>query len=150
MARDTPHVPRGVPLADLIAMEQHYVTFYSPGTFFAETNTEKVDAWDVDAAIERARSVLHRYNAMPYGFRFTTRGRGSDDLDAKEISQSPMYYLGGAVETLAEVKARDNPGDRILISNMDGNGYDRIITNNNSWKWTQPLRPDDVVLEFTA
>ena len=39
--------------------------------------------------------------------------------------------------------------DRILVSNMEGNGYDRIITNDNSWRWTQPLGKDDVVLPWT-
>lgn len=151
MARDILKSPtEGVPLAaPAIQMEQHYVTFYSPGTFFAETNTEAVDIWDIEVATERARTVLQRYNATPYGFQFTTRGRAPDDLDAKEIARSPLYYLGGLVETLAEVKARATDADRILISNMECNGWNRIITNTNSWKWTQPLKDTDVVLDFT-
>lgn len=39
-----------------------------------------------------------------------------------------------------------------LVSNRHLQGvYDllkRIITNNNSWRWTQPLRDDDIVLEW--
>ncbi len=130
-------------------LQQHYVTFYSPGTFVAETSAKPVDSWDVYAAVKMAREVKERHGAVPYGFRFTTRGRGPDDLDAKQTAQSPFYYLSGKVETLAEVKARATPDDRILIGNMEGNGYDRIITNCNSWRWTQPLKDDDVVLEFT-
>ncbi len=137
-------------MSDEIVVQQHYVTFYSPGTFVAETTGKKVDAWDVDAAVEMARTVLERHNACPYGFQFTTRGRTADELDTHEIARSPMYYLGGKVETLAEVKARGNPDDRILIANMEGNSYDRIITNTNSWRWTQPLQATDVVLEFTT
>jgi len=38
--------------------------------------------------------------------------------------------------------------NRILISNMENNGYDKIIVNTNSWKWTQPLRESDIVLQY--
>ena len=31
---------------------------------------------------------------------------------------------------------------------MECNGYARIIVNTNSWKVTQPLRDDDVVLDW--
>src|SRR5690242_8622300 len=95
-----------------------------------------------------ARDIRERYDARPYGFRFSTRERGEDDLDPKVTAESNLYYLGGTIETLAEVKARATADDRILIANMEGNGYDRIITNNNSWRWTQPFKSDDVVLEW--
>lgn len=128
---------------------QHYVEFYSPGTFVSETTAKPVDAWDVEAAVRMASAVTERYNATPYGFRFTTRGREDDELDSRQIAKSPFYYLGGVVETLAEVKAKGDPSDRILISNMECNGWDRVITNTNSWKVTRPLEADDVILDFT-
>ena len=129
-------------------MERHFVTFYSPGTFMAEDTTRPIDSWDVEAAKEMARNIKERYDATPYGFRFTTRGRTDEELDSKVIATSPMYYLGGRVRTLAEVKAEKNPDEEILVRNMECNGYDRVITNDNSWRWTQPLQGDDVVLEW--
>ncbi len=129
-------------------MKKHFVTFYSPGTFVAEDTTKPIDSWDVEKAKEIARDIRERYDAKPYGFRFLTRERGDDDLDSKVVATSNLYYLGGKVETLAEVKARATADDRILIANMEGNGHDRIITNTNSWRWTQPLQSDDVVLEW--
>jgi hypothetical protein len=129
-------------------VEKHFVTFYSPGTFVAETTEKPIDSWDVEQAKKMAREIKERYGAVPYGFRFSTRGRDDDDLDSHEIAQSPLYYLGGKVETLEEVKARATSKDKILISNMECNHYQRIITNANSWKWTQPLRPTDVVLDW--
>lgn len=131
-------------------MEKHFVTFYSPGIFVAEETIKPIDSWDVDAACEMARTVLERYNATPYGFRFSTRGRSETDLDSKEVARSNFYWLGGTVEILAQVKARATEKDQILVSNMECNGWDRIITNNNSWKWTAPLDPDDVVLDWPA
>jgi hypothetical protein len=126
----------------------HFVTFYSPGTFVAESTTKPIQAWDVETAKMMARDIKERYTAVPYGFQFSTRQRGFDDLDSRETARSPMYWLGGVVETLAEVKARATEKDRVLVSNMEANGYDRIVTNANSWRWTQPLQDGDVVLDW--
>ena len=104
-------------------MEKHFVTFYSPGTFVAEESTKPIDSWDVKAAMKMARKVKERYNALPYGFRFTTRSRKADELDSKVTATSCLYWLGGKIETLAEVKARATEKDRILVSNMEGNRY---------------------------
>jgi len=127
-------------------MEKHFVTFYSPGTFVAESTSKPIESWDVDLAVAMATDVKERYGAVPYGFRFSTRGRGPDDLDSQEIASSGMYYIGGKVETLAEVEARNLESESILRSNMRGNGYDRIWTSTTGWKWTRPLRADDVVI----
>jgi hypothetical protein len=129
-------------------VKKHFVTFLSPGTFVAENTTKPISSWDVDKAKELARNISERHGATPYGFYFSTRSRTAKDLDSKVIKESGIYYLGGKVETLAQVKKRATKNDQILISNMEGNRWDRIITNNNSWKWTQPLRKGDVVLEW--
>ena len=125
---------------------QHFVTFYSPGTFVAEQTSKPIAAWNVDDAVGMAALISERYGASPYGFRFTTRGRGPDDLDSKVIATSPMHYIGGKVETLEEVEARNAPDESILRSNMRGNGCKRIWTSTAGWKWTQPLSDEDVVI----
>lgn len=128
-------------------MQQHYVTFYSPGTFVAETNAVKVETWDVDEAVKMAAGIMQRYGARPYGFRFSTRSRTEADLDAKETDRSPMYYLGGSIETVEDVRKRADPKESILLGNMERNGYARIVRNANSYTWTQPLMDGDVVLD---
>ena len=134
-----------------MGMSQHFVSFYSPGTFFAEETTREIDAWDVDAAAAMADAIVERYEARPYGFRFSTRARDDDQLDSRVVTKSAMYYLGGKIETLAEIEARNDPEERVLRENMRGNGWDRIVTGNNPWRWSQPLGPNDVVLsEETA
>lgn len=127
-------------------MEKHFVEFLSPGTFVAECTTKEVPSWDVDLAVAMMADIQERHGARPYGFRFTTRGRGPDDLDSKQIAKSPMYYVGGKVETLEEVLERNDPGEEILRSNMRCNGYKRIWMSTKGWKWTQPLNDDDVVI----
>ena len=131
-------------------MKKHFVTFYSPGTFFDESTTEPIEAWDVDTAVKMSLDIVERHNAKPFGFRFTTRQREDHELDSHVVEKSPMYYLGGKVETLAEVEQRNSPDEDILRINMRSNGWDRIITNSNSWKVTKPLNKDDVVLEVTS
>ena len=129
-------------------MKSHFVTFFSPGTFVSETTEQPIASWDVEAAKAMARGIKERYNATPYGFRFSTRSRKDDELDSRVIATSPMYYLGGKVETLAEVKARATDKESILIANMECNGIERIITSDNSWRFTGALKADDVVLEW--
>lgn len=127
-------------------MKKHFVIFYSPGTFVSETDRQEIDSWDVDKAVEMSKKIKQRYNATPYGFRFITRGRKDSELDSKVIKESNMYFLGGKILTLQDVIDRNDPEDRILISNMRGNKWDRVIVNDNSWRITQPLEEGDVVL----
>lgn len=129
-------------------MEKHYVVFFSPGTFVAEQTQKEIDDWDIEKAKKIARSIKERHGATPYGFQFVTRKRGEKDFDSKETKRSGTYYLGGKIWTLDELKARNDPKDSILISNMNCNGWPRVVENNNSWKWMQPLRDDDEVLAF--
>lgn len=129
-------------------MKKHFVTFYSPGSFVAEMTSKEIDAWDVEKAKEMARNIKERHSATPYGFRFSTRERGENDLDSKEVAASNMYYLGGRIRHLDFIIIENKPDEQILISNMKINGYDRVIENTNSWKITLPLEKDDVVLEW--
>lgn len=131
-------------------MQKHFVVFYSPGTFFTESTEKEIDSWDVNTAMQMATTIKERHSAVPFGFQFKTRTRTDADFDSKVTATSCMYCLGGAVETLADVEARNDPKDRILISNMRGNGWDRIIVNTNSWKITQPLNPEDIILTWPS
>lgn len=130
-------------------MKKHFVQFYSPGTFVSEISEKEIDSWDVETAMEMARTIKERHGATPYGFCFTTRSRGENDLDSKVTERSNMYYLGGTIRHLDFIILENNPDEQILISNMKINGWDRVIVNTNSWKTTQPLEKDDVVLEWT-
>jgi hypothetical protein len=129
-------------------MEKHFVNFLSPGTFVAEETTNEIESWDIDKAVAMSKEIEERHGTLPYGFFFTTRTRTDADLDSKVTAKSNMYYLGGTVLTLEEIKAQNDPADRILIRNMECNGWSRVIVNTNSWKWTQPLNDGDVVLEM--
>lgn len=125
-----------------------YIVFCSPGTFVHETSMKEIDSWDVRKAVEMANGITERYGSKPFGFYFQTKGRDEHEMDSKVIDSSKMYYLGGKVESFAEVCERNDPNERILRSNMEGNHWEYIITNTNSYKITQPLRKGDVVLSI--
>lgn len=128
-------------------MQKHFVTFYSPGTFVAETSERPIDSWDIDTAKAMAAGITERYGATPYGFRFTTRERTQDELDSREVARSKMYYLNCQVFTLEDIERRDDPRDHILLSNMRCNGYTKVVQPVAGWKWTQPLNDGDIVLK---
>ena len=130
-------------------MQKHFVTFYSPGTFVSESTTKPIDSWDVEKAVKMAMTISERHGARPYGFQFSTRERRADELDSRQAKTSGIYYLGGKVLTLANVEARKDPNDNILISNMKCNKIAAVVENCNSYRSTMELRKGDVVLDVT-
>jgi hypothetical protein len=131
-------------------MKQHFVTFLSPGTFMAELDTKPIESWDVKKAQAMSKKIKQRYGATPYAFYFTTRSRGPKDLDSKIVKESPTYWLHAKVETYEEVCARNDPNEKVLRDNMRINKYDKVVTNLEGYRWTQPLGKDDVVLSGEA
>lgn len=127
-------------------MEKHFVTFLSPGTFVSESTTKSIESWDVEAARAMAKEIVERHNSRPYGFRFSTRSRGPDDLDSKETATSGIYFLNGRVETMAEIEARNDPKEKILRANMRNNGIGSVVVSDTPWRSCIPLGERDVVL----
>ncbi len=122
------------------------MTFYSPGTFVAETTEKPIDSWDVEEARKMAAKISERYGATPYAFEFSTRRRSSKDLDSKVVKTSGKYYINCKVRTLAEVKKDNDPKEEMLRSNMEINKIKRIVTTIKGWRWSQALTEGDVVL----
>jgi hypothetical protein len=128
-------------------MERHFVTFLSPGSFVSEQTEKSIASWDIDEAVKMAGNIKERHSARPYGFIFSTRSRGPDDLDSKVTKRSGIYYLGGRIETREQVEARNDPKEEILRSNMRINDIKRVIVNDNSWRFTAWLNDGDTVLD---
>jgi hypothetical protein len=129
-------------------MRKHFVTFLSPGTFVNEESELPIDSWDVEKAQQMAHGITERHGATPFAFYFTTRSRSDQELDSREVERGINYFLGGEVLTLAQVKAQNDPKNSILISNMQNNGYKKVLVNRNSWKITVPFDSKDVILDW--
>jgi hypothetical protein len=118
----------------------HFVTFLSPGTMVAEQSTKPVESWDVDAAVKMARGVKERHGAVPYGFYFTTRERDDNDLDSREPRAATSTGSGGRSRRWPRLRPATDPKESILRSNMRINGWDRVVVNDNSWRWDAAAR----------
>lgn len=135
-------------------MTKHFVIFYSPGTFIAESSEKQIGSWDVKEACRMAAEITERYGAIPYGFSFKTVEQNDGEWGLKESARSGLYYINCRVLTLEEVKARNDPAERILVSNMECNGWNEVVQTITGWRWTQPLQKGDTVIspgeEFEA
>lgn len=120
--------------------QKHFVTFYSPGTFAAETSEREIGEWDTREALRIANTITERYNARPYGFVFTTKE--SDGWQPKEAKRSPFHFINCEVQTLAEVDKGS-----ILHSNMKNNNWPAVVSPKKGWRFTQPFTGDDVIVD---
>jgi hypothetical protein len=115
-----------------------YVRFLSPGSFCANDWTAPVESTDPHA-------VVWPENA--YAFTLHERvdvldGPETYTGNAKQIG--PMYYHPDSkVLSQAELAARCDPRDSILLSNMRYNGWNAVIYSR--WgNWSQPYEADKV------
>lgn len=131
-------------------MKKNFVTFLSPGTLVSESTTKPIDSWSVDKAVQVSKNIKERHGAIPYGFYFTTRARVDDELDSKITKTSSVYYLGGKIFSLEQLKARHDPELQTLICNMENNGWENVIENKNSFKITLPFNEGDVLINIDS
>jgi hypothetical protein len=115
-----------------------FVQFFYQGLMFAETSTQDVENLD-------PYSVVWPDHA--YAF---TMHRREDVIDGKSVYTGVSYQIGGTyyhhdskVETLDEVRKR--PDCKILIQNMESNGWDLVVWNRFGG-FPQPFGDRDVVL----
>lgn len=129
-------------------MIKHFVQFLCPGTFCAEIENRAIDSWDIEKAKDLAKKITVRYNAKPYAFYFYTQEKKPECWDAEIINQSHMYYINGKVYSLEEVKARNDPEDKILISNMESNEWSHVVETYSPWKNTAVFNDGDSVVNI--
>jgi len=154
-------------------MLKHYVKYDQPGFFFAESETQEVDN-RIPANIKKMpKSVfgLHFYdqevilsqnvlcdNDMEFEakelgmkeicekcehkFKCITK-QGEHKITGKRKNESVKIFFGKKY-SIAELKARKDPDLRILISNVEGNGYAYgVYCVTQNW---QAAEENDIVL----
>lgn len=141
---------------NVVTVRKHYVTFYSPGTFFPETTTKPIEDWDTKIAVEMSKHITERYNARPHSFKFTTQleaepisdGEGGMlKVEPKEVEKSGLFFIGGTLRNFDEVKKKNDPKESILRSNMECNRMWVIIENCNSWRFTGEFSEDACIVD---
>lgn len=116
-------------------MLKHYVRVLHAGSFFSE---------DESRPVERRDPALVSLDGWAYGFWFEDREEvdaGGETLTGPWKNRSPRY-LQGEVFDLERVK-REVPNSDILQSNMECNGWSRVLRCKQGFI---DLRDDDVVL----
>lgn len=125
----------------MIREHQHWILYYRPGAFMGDT-------WSVD----QDGFILPTDVAWPkdaYAFSQHQRIDLVDDDGARYKGEArqvgPLYYHPDSqVQTLEQVE-RDPRRTAILIENMRGNKWDRIIWSR--WgNWAQPSDPERVMV----
>ena len=119
-----------------------YVEFVYPGIIVSETSVKEVESRDTSEV---------KVPDGAFGFRFFDVLIAKVECDGKTVelrsdrlNQSPMHYYGGRILTREEVE-REVPDNRILLDNMDGNGWNRVIkTRMGNF---QPFEESDAFVE---
>jgi hypothetical protein len=93
-----------------------------------------------------AKEIIERYGSKPYAFQFSTRSRTDNELDSRVTKKSGMYYINGKIETIEEIRDRADPSERILLSNMECNGWNQVVTTFSPWKHTGVFNDGDAVV----
>lgn len=135
---------------------KHYAVFYSPGTFFLEQTSKEIASWDIAEAVKLSKTIMERYNATPHSFRFETyntvesiKAENGEEYEVKDkkVKSSGLYFLTGVLRTMNEVQAKNDPNERILMSNMKANRQPVIIENYNSFRFSCFFGEDDAIVD---
>lgn len=117
-------------------MYKTYVVFKLPGAFVAEQEVRRVDDRSFPTDIPRSCFGFYFYDV------YETIGPMGEAVRGQPQNVSGMFYFGEEF-SLERVK-REFPELKILISNMECNGWDRVVyTRVGNW---QPIEADDRVL----
>lgn len=114
-----------------------YVEFLYQGIFQSESSSQEVKNRDIKNLCAPGRA---------YAFKFYDILEIEEDdtlCKSGRLDVSPAYFLGGRILTLKDVR-REMPTEKILISNMSGNGYARVVMSSRG---TYPMSKGDVLLE---
>ena len=120
-------------------MLKTYVEYLYPGIIVSEGDSKKIEKRDVELA----------KNEMPnnsFGFKFKERTEvettDGEILFGNFKNESGWYYIGEEY-SLDRVR-KEKPNQRILISNMECNHWNRMVMTKFGQSF--PLNENDVVL----
>jgi hypothetical protein len=140
----------------MATQRKHFITFYSPGTFFSESTCKSIPEWDVPLAVKMAGEIVERYDAKPFGFKFSTsiisdpvpdEEGGLLQVEPKMIASSGMYHINGRLRTYDDVVNDNSEKDRILRLNMRCEDSCIVVETRNSYLSTHSFFEEDFVVD---
>lgn len=139
---------------------RHKVEFISPGTAFSEISVREIqDRNDLLTAVEMSKTIVERYGARPYAFRFFTEifhppiddGEGGLlNVEPKRIDVSEWFFLGGTILKYEDTVNKDNERLTNVMWNMRLNKEPLAVETTNGWTHVAFFGADDCVVSETA
>ena len=133
----------------------YQVTFYSPGTFFSESNSAKFESLDFLEICKKAKEIKQRYGASPYGFIWEKIEElvNVPKVEGFEIKATPKVldkskgtvFITGTVIYSKDLNDRE---DSILRSNLESNNDGVGVINTNSYKFHSGFGEDDSIIDW--
>ena len=118
-----------------------YVTFFFPSVFVDDEEDKEVGHRDPNKL---------KIPAGCHAFRFYERKVVTVDgetLKGPCKNYTGLYYINGDIFTIEQVRSQF-PNEKILIDNMRGNGWDKVIrTRSGGWR---PFEKDDNVFRVAG
>lgn len=120
---------------------RHFIRFFSPGMIVANTKMVRVDGGRPDPETVEFPDGAYAFEIVEQDVVTD----GDDEFLGASKSIGPVYYHPDSkIETLDEVR-QNHPDETILISNMETNGYDRIVFSRDG-HWAQFFDPDKAAI----
>jgi hypothetical protein len=117
---------------------EFYVEYFFPGSFVSESSVRAIA--DREAVGDWPKGAYGRRT-----YAMTVTEVDGERVTGKPRDYSPTTFRGEAL-TVDQVK-KYHPDERILISNMEGNGYDRICWTNGR---AYPMNANDTCIPAAA
>jgi len=118
-----------------------YIEFLYSGSFMSESSTQEINTRDVSKVkVPKDAFCFSFFDILSV---VVETDRRKVQLTSERINVSPKHYYGGKLYTAAEFK-RAFPSERILINNIKGNNYKKIIKcRTGNW---QPFEETAVLI----
>lgn len=108
-----------------------FITYYIPGTFFPETSTKQVDAWDIPHSVPK-----DCYGFSFHEVEYAVDGKG-EEFVGKSNKDKNIYFIGEIIHH-NDIPDTDASGRSmsILKSNIQGNSptHEGIKCRMGNWQ----------------
>lgn len=126
-------------------IRKHFVRFRYLGSFFSkESSNEVADRDPLKVGVPEGAFAFTFYDLV---VGVAIENGKAIPVSSAALDESNHYYYGGKIYTVTELK-KELPNKRILVSNIECNGYRRAIKcRTGNW---QPFGDGDVYIEEKA
>ena len=123
---------------------KYYAEFLFPGLLFSESEHIELKSHNPNEALKKMPESAFAFELYDIETRQGILENGEHIKNDKTVNQSGRFYPGGVLLTLEEIKSMDDKNHNILISNMEGNGWNTVVkTRAGNY---QPIEKHDVIL----